>query len=56
MQPVIEIAAKLAFINHLFEIAVSRGNKANIHPDGPVASEALEFLLLDGAQQLGLQL
>ena len=32
------------------------GDQAHIHVNGPVASQALEFPLLDGAQELGLEL
>ena len=56
MQPVLEIAAELALVDHLLELAVGGGDETDIHPNGAVAAEPLEFLLLDGAQQLGLQL
>src|SRR6202011_175932 len=42
--------------DHLFELLIGGGEDPDIDSDGAVASNALEFLLLQNAQQLGLQL
>ena len=55
MQPVKQIRPKPAFLDHRRKIAVGGGHNANVHPNGARAAEPLEFLLLQHAQQLGLQ-
>ena len=39
----------------LREVSVGRGHQANIDMDGARAAQAFEFLLLQNAQELGLQ-
>jgi hypothetical protein len=55
VEPVEQILAEFAFLDHLRQVAVGGGDDAHIHLDGPVAAHSLEFLLLQYAQQLGLQ-
>ena len=55
LEPVVEIAAELLLGDHLGEIAVGGGDEADIDGDGPVAAETLDLFLLQGAQELGLQ-
>src|SRR6185369_14264244 len=56
VQSVIQIAAKLLFLNHLLEIRIRCRNYANIHSQRARASESLKLVLLQHTQQLRLQL
>ena len=56
VQAVEQIAAKLAVRDHLIQIAVSRCYEANIHFACMCASQPFKFSLLQGAQQLRLNL
>jgi hypothetical protein len=51
---VIEILAKGAAAHHLIEIAMGGDDDADVYRDGAVASDALDLLFLEHAQQLGL--
>src|ERR1700678_2060928 len=55
VQPVVEVAAKFALSYHHREIPVRRGHQPNVHVMRPAASQALELVLLQDAQQFGLQ-
>ena len=54
VQPVVEIAAKLAIGDHLFKIAVGGGDQAHVGVNQLIAAETLELLLLQHAQQFRL--
>ena len=56
LEPVIEVAAELLLGDHLCQIAIGGGNQAHVHGDGPRSAQALDLALLQGAQQLGLQI
>src|ERR1700722_15819650 len=56
IQAVIEVAAKLALGNHLFQVAICRSNKPDIHFHRPAIAQALELALLKCSQKLRLQL
>ena len=56
VEAVVEVAAELAIGHHCGEIAIGGGDDACIDADGAVAAEAFEFLLLEDAEELGLQL
>src|SRR4029077_14740112 len=55
IQAIVEIAAKFVSLYHFSQISVCRSDEANVHLMGPAAPQALEFLLLQDAQQFGLQ-
>jgi hypothetical protein len=55
IDPVKQIFAKLILTNHRLQVAVRCGNQSHIHANALVASQPLELLLLDSAQQLRLQ-
>ena len=55
IQPVVEVAAKLASIHHFREIAIRGSHEPNIHVVSPSATQALELLFLQYAQELRLQ-
>ena len=52
----IEIGAKASVADLLLEIAIRGGNHADIHLVNPVAADPLDLALLQGTQQLRLQL
>src|SRR6266513_3904663 len=54
-EPVIQIAAKLLFLHHPTEIAVGRGDDADIDMNRPSAAQTFELLLLEHSEQLDLQ-
>src|ERR1035438_6297335 len=56
VEPVIEVGAELPFLHHQREVAVGGGHQAGVGADGAGTAEALEFALLEDAQELGLQL
>src|SRR5207253_9910134 len=49
-----EVFAHLAARDHLFEVAVGRGDHADVHLDQAVPAELFDFALLEHAQQLEL--
>ena len=53
-EPIIQIAAKLLFLHHPTEIAVGRGDDADIDMNRPGAAQAFELLLLEHSKQLDL--
>ena len=55
IQPVKEVAAKLAFRDHLCQVAIGRRDHADVDTDGARAAQPFEFLFLQNAQQLGLE-
>jgi hypothetical protein len=56
IEPVKEIFAELMVADHQRQIPMGGRDKANVHMKGLVASQPLELLLLQRAQQLWLQL
>ena len=54
-QPVIQILPETAVPHRLLQIAVGRGNQADIHLDGMDPAHAFELTLLQHPQQLHLQ-
>src|ERR1700722_13732845 len=54
VQPVVEIAPKLARLNHRFQIAVGRSDETEVHFAGLGTPEALELPFLQRVQKLGL--
>jgi hypothetical protein len=55
VEPVVEIAAELPLRHHRRQVTIGRGHEPRVHPDGPGAAEALEFLFLQHPQKLRLQ-
>ena len=55
VEPVVEIAAEFPVDNHLLEIAVGGGDQSNVGLNQLVAPQTFELLLLEDAQQFGLQ-
>ena len=51
---VIQIRAERAFRDRLMQIAIGRGDRANVGPHNACAAQRLELTLLQGPQQLGL--
>ena len=49
-----EVGAEAAFLDGFLKIAVAGGDDAHIYLDGAAASQRLEFMLLQHAQQLDL--
>src|SRR2546425_2133685 len=56
VQAVIKIAAEGALGDQFRKIYVGGGDHAHVHALGAIAAEAFEFLLLEDAEKLGLQL
>ena len=56
LQPVIQIAAKEFVPHHLGQIPVRRRHQPDVDGDGACAAQSLEGLLLQSAQQLGLEI
>jgi hypothetical protein len=42
--------------DHLIQVAIRRDHQPCVHSDGTYAAQSFKFLLLENAQQLGLQL
>src|SRR4029079_11896826 len=53
-QPVVQILAKGAVGQQLLEVAMRRGDDADVDGDRPRASQALDLALLEDTQQLDL--
>ncbi len=56
VQSIVEIVTKLAIGDHLFQIAISGGDQANVGLDQFIAAQTFKLLLLQYAQQFGLKL
>src|SRR5262249_15777712 len=56
VQAVVQVAAERPLFHHLFQIAVRGRDNAHIHLLRPRAAQALKLMLLQYAQQLGLQI
>ena len=56
VQPVEQVLAELAFLHHLAQVDVGRGDDPDVDLDRLHAAEAREVALLDHAQQLRLRL
>src|SRR6185437_11635006 len=55
-QPIVQITTKLVLSNSLGQITVGGSYQAQIHLDSAIATQSFKFLVLQYAQQLGLQL
>ena len=55
VQPVVQIFAKMALAHPLFQVDVRSRDDAHVHFHGFRAAQALEFALLQDAQEFGLQ-
>ena len=56
VQPVVEVLPELAFPDQLFQVPIRRRDDADIDLDRLLAPQPLDLLLLQDAQQLGLDL
>src|SRR5260370_277702 len=56
VQAVVEVVAEPLLLDHLDEVAVRRGDQADVDLDRPGAAEALERLLLEDLEELRLEL
>jgi len=54
-ESVVEVAAELVFGHHRFQVTMGRRYQANVHLRRPCAPQALEFPVLQNAQQFGLE-
>ena len=54
-ESVVEVAAELVFGHHRFQVTMRRRYQPNVHLHRPRAPQALEFPLLQNAQQFGLE-
>jgi len=55
VQPVIQVCAESILVNHRLEIAIGRRHEPNVRSDRSSASNPLEFLVLDCAEQFRLE-
>src|SRR5271168_5046452 len=55
VQPIVEIGTELALLDHRFQILIGGGNDAHIHAHRASSSESFELLLLEDAEQFGLE-
>ena len=55
-QAIVQITTKLVLSNSLGQITVGGRHQAHIHLNSAIAAQALKFLILQYAEQLGLQL
>ena len=55
VQTIVEVAAKCVPLHHVGQISVGGSHEPNVHLVSACAAQALEFLLLQYTQQLGLQ-
>ena len=55
VEPVEQVFAETPLAHGLAEVFVGRGHHAHVHPQRPGAADALDFPLLEGAQQLALR-
>src|ERR1700686_4484671 len=55
VEPVVQVGAKFLFVHHRLQVPIRGGYEADVGSDRSVAAHALEFLVLDGAQQLRLE-
>ena len=55
VQPVVEVLAELAGLDHRRQVAVGGGDQPHVDLDRPRAAEPLELVLLQDAQDLGLR-
>src|SRR5690242_5999995 len=56
VKPVIQVAAKFPLLHHLRQVAASGSDESSVHAYRLEAAEPLEFLLLQHAEEFGLQL
>ncbi|OPZ05947.1 MAG: hypothetical protein BWZ08_02381 [candidate division BRC1 bacterium ADurb.BinA292] len=55
IEPVVEILPEFGGFDHLFEVAVGRGDDADIDRDRAAAADALDFALLEDAEEFDLR-
>src|SRR5208282_3052251 len=56
VQAVEQVPARFFFFNRVHQIAIGGSDQAHVHVDRLCSSQAFELLVLQNAQQLGLQL
>ncbi len=56
VQTVEQVAAEFFFFHRPNQIAIGGGDQPHVHPDRLRSSQPLELLVLQNAQQFGLQL
>src|SRR6266851_408126 len=56
VETIVEIVAKSAGVNLIFQKLIGGGDNARVHANRPALADALEFTLLQYAQQLDLEL
>src|SRR5262245_28263554 len=54
IEPIVEVAAKFAIADHLFEITIRSGDHARVCANSFIAANAFELLILQHAENLGL--
>jgi len=52
---VVQVRAEPVLLDHGLEVPIGGVDNPHVHFDGPAAAHTLELLLLNGAEQLGLQ-
>jgi len=55
MQPVVEVSSKTVARHHRLQVAVGGGHEPGDGTDRAITADALEFLVLNGAEQLRLE-
>ena len=55
IQPIVEVLAEAAVLDHFRQVGVGRGHHSHVHFDRLAVADALELALLEHAQQLHLQ-
>src|SRR5258706_5442245 len=56
IESIIQVISESTLSHHLGQVAIRGGDETNVHANRPRAPQSLEFLLLEHAQQLWLQL
>src|SRR5947207_5224525 len=56
IQPVVEVRTEGSLLHHPAQIAIGGGDQSHVRANRPCPAQPLEFLLLQNAQQLRLQL
>ena len=54
IQAVVEVAAKLLLLDHLFQVAMGRGHDSNVNSLRPGTAQSLEFPFLQDTKELRL--
>src|SRR6266481_846190 len=56
VQAIVQVAAELAILHHLFQVAIGRRYQSHIHLLGSVTAQPFKLTFLQSAQQFGLDL